>query len=133
MEYHKNKIVNKGVKEILQVEILDLWTKAVAYFNSVCRMVEHLPTQEEANFPSLARRSALSIPDNIAKSSICVTAKEQKESLNQAIESVASTVSTLQIANQCSGLRRDLVRQAYREGELIVRRIKHISQLSNLN
>ena len=127
-------MTHKGaVKEIFQMEIFDLWKKAVAYFNSICCMVEYLPHNEEANFPSLARRSALSIPDHIAKSSQSRNKREQKESLEQAIESVASTVSTLQIANQYSGLRPDLVREAYQEGELIVRRIKQISQISNLN
>jgi len=132
MKYETDR-TNKRVKEILQSEILDLWERTVAYFNNICRMVEHLPIHEEANFPSLARRSALSISDNIAKSSISRTEQEQKESLEQAIDSVASTVSTLQIANQRSGLRHDLVRKAYREGEVIVRRIQYIRRLSNLN
>ncbi len=119
--------------ELLKIEILDIWNKAVAYFNRICVIVEHLPKQEGANFPSLAQRSALLIPHHIAKSTVCSSEEEKKKSLDQAIESVVLTVSALELANQRTGLRKDLVREAYREGKLIVRRIKHVAKMSNLN
>lgn len=123
----------KQHKETLQTEVLDVWNKAVAYFNSISHMVEDLSANPKANFYSLAQRSALSVPDSIARSMICVTEKEKKESLEQAIESVASTVSALQLANQCGNLRKDLFYEAYREGKLIVRRLQNFARLSNLN
>lgn len=120
-------------KETLHSEVLDIWTKAVAYFNSISSMAEHLSVNPAANFYASAQRSALSVPDNIAKSIVCVTEQEKKESLEQAIESVASTVSALQLANQFGNLRKDLFHEAYREGKLIVRRLQNVAKISNLN
>lgn len=114
-------------------EVLDIWKRSLAFFNTICIAVGYFPGKAEHNLDEKAKASALSIARNIARSSNTLCKKELNDSLEEAVESVASTISALNIASQQNYLRKDLFQEMYLEGKLLAKRIENFKLKSNIN
>ena len=114
-------------------EVLDIWKKSIAYFNTICVAVGCFSDKTTHNLEDQAKESALSIARNIAQGSSSPSPKELHASLENAVQSVASTISTLNIASQQNYLRKDLFQEMYLEGKLLAKRIENFKLRSTIN
>ena len=83
------------------------------------------------------KSAVLRVPNYIAKGSKEKTKKEFQAQLFEAIEAVQLTVSTLYIAKQYEYLSQNLFDELYRDGEVLVKKLKkfqeEIFSVSELN
>lgn len=79
---------------------LDVWNKAIAIVNAVYDMTEKLPDNEKYNLVSQIRRSAVSIPSNIAEGFMRYHRKEYIQFLYTALGSAAELETQLIIFHQ---------------------------------
>ncbi|OGX25824.1 MAG: hypothetical protein A2787_09765 [Omnitrophica WOR_2 bacterium RIFCSPHIGHO2_01_FULL_48_9] len=121
------------LKQDHRFEVLDLWKKAIAYFNVISNVTQYFPEKNDSPLDQQVKESALSIPNNIARGTKSYSKEELNDSLDHAVESVASTISTLNIAREYNYLRGDLFDEVYREGKLLAKRIEIFKEQSNLN
>src|SRR3989338_9443187 len=78
------------LKQDHRFEVLDLWKKAIAYFNVISNVTQYFPEKNDSPLDQQVKESALSIPNNIARGTKSYSKEELNDSLDHAVESVAS-------------------------------------------
>jgi four helix bundle protein len=110
------------------VEVLDIWKNAVNYFNEICEITHYIPEDVHMGIDSKIKSSALSIANRIAKGFHSQSKGEFQDKLEDAVDSVYATVSTMYLANKWNYLREDVFNQFYQDGELLVKKLQRFSQ-----
>ena len=123
----------RNIKNEYHFEVLDLWKRAIAYFNSICGAVENFSAKSNFKLEETAKKAALSVSDSIARGSKSFSKRELNDSLENAVESLASIISTLNIASEQNYIRKDVFQEVYHEGKLLARRIENFKLRSGIN
>jgi four helix bundle protein len=84
---------------------LEIWKKGIEIVREVYRMTDKFPDKELYGLTSQMRRSAISIPSNIAEGFRRQSSKEFKQFLNIALGSLAELETQLIIAKELSYLK----------------------------
>lgn len=105
-------------------ESLEIWKLALDFANEIYGLIKEFPNDEKFELASQVRRSASSIPANIAEGSGGSSVKDFQNFLDIALKSVYETISHLALA-----LRRGyIVEEDYEnlkgEAETLVKKIK---------
>jgi len=74
---------------------LDVWKKSMELVVEIYRMTHHFPSEEQYGLSSQLRRSAISIPSNIAEGAARSSDKEFKQFLSIALGSAAEVETQL--------------------------------------
>ena len=83
---------------------LDVWQKSMRMVTQTYALIEGFPKQEQYSLTSQIRRSAVSVPSNIAEGKCRVSQKEFLRHLDIGHASLAELESTSEIARMLNGL-----------------------------
>ena len=78
---------------------LDVWKKAILLVTEIYKVTESYPKSELYGLTNQIRRSAVSIPSNIAEGAARATAKEFSQFLSIALGSIAELETQLIVSN----------------------------------
>ena len=94
-------------KKIQTFRELRVWQKAIELVKEIYKSTQEFPEQERYGLSSQIRRSAVSIPSNIAEGFKRRFSREQKQFLNVALGSCAELETQIVIARQLDYLKTD--------------------------
>ena len=113
-------------------EKLDVWNMAIEFVIVVYRMTETFPSHERFGLTSQIRRSAVSVPANIAEGAARRTSKEFNQFLSHAQGSASELETELLIAFRLGYLQEEQYLSARKTidsiGRMIVGLSQHLSQ-----
>jgi four helix bundle protein len=113
-------------------EKLEVWCRAIDFVTSVYKSTATFPNEEKFGLTSQVRRSAVSIPANIAEGAARHTTKEFLHFLSIAQGSASELETELLIAHRLGYLERAAYESMYAELNTIARMIvglsKHLKQ-----
>jgi len=105
-------------------EKLEIWQQSLDYLDEIYQIARQLPGHERYNLHSQMIRAATSVNLNIAEGSTGQTDAEQARFLGLALRSLFETVACLHIIYRLDYLDGpESLRQAYRDAEILARRI----------
>jgi len=78
---------------------LDVWKKAISLVTEVYKLTESFPKVEQYGLTNQIRRSAVSIPSNIAEGAARASSKEFSQFLSIALGSVSELETQLIVSN----------------------------------
>ncbi|MBI2870453.1 MAG: four helix bundle protein [Candidatus Omnitrophica bacterium] len=102
---------------------LELWKKGIELVREVYKLTEKFPAHELYGLVSQMRRSAVSIPSNVAEGFRRRHSKEFKQFLNMTMGSLAELETQLIIANDLSYLKKE-------DQECVSELIDHVSRMA---
>ena len=102
-------------------EKLEVWNRSVSYTSEIFKMTKTFPQEEMYGLSSQMRKSASSIPLNIAEGSGRYNTKEFVRFLRIARGSLYETVTNLRICQLQGFISEDKFNELYEEGNLICR------------
>lgn len=79
---------------------LDVWKKSMEMVVAIYRLTRQFPSDEQYGLTSQIRRSAISIPSNIAEGAACNSDKEFKQFLYIALGSASEVETQLLLAEK---------------------------------
>ncbi|MEE2765369.1 MAG: four helix bundle protein [Candidatus Neomarinimicrobiota bacterium] len=78
---------------------LDVWKRSISYVTKICELTETFPSEERSGLISQIRRSAISIPSNVAEGAARRSDKEFLQFFYISLGSVAELETQLIISN----------------------------------
>jgi four helix bundle protein len=103
---------------------LEIWNRSMDYTVKIYEFTVTLPAEEKYNLSAQLRRSAASVPLNIAEGCACSTNTEFARFLGYAYRSLKETVTALELCQRLySALGRDSLGNLIDEGDQISRMI----------
>lgn len=109
---------------MFRFETLDIWKMAIEYCSKVYDIADNFPQKVQYSLGSQLRGSSLSIPNNIAEGSGSESRKDFKNFLNYSVRSAFETISGLTLAKKKQYLKETQFDELYKEGELLVKKIR---------
>jgi len=108
---------------------LEIWNRAMDHTVKVYEFTASLPAEEKYNLASQLRRSAVSVPLNIAEGSAAATNVEFSRFLGYAYRSLKEGITALELCGRLyPSLRRDSIANLIDEGNQISRMIHSLIQ-----
>jgi four helix bundle protein len=105
---------------------LDIWKKGIEVVKDVYKLTEKLPKQETYGLVSQMRRSAISIPSNVAEGFKRFHNKEYKRFLHMSLGSCAELETQITIAKELKYIQEN-------EEAILLEKLDHIGRMiSNL-
>ncbi len=106
-------------------EQLEVWQLSLEYIDSIYKLGEQLPRNEEYNLKSQIVRAATSISLNIAEGSTGQTDAEQARFIGMAIRSLVETVACQHIIRRRKYLTNEtLLDDLYEKSQLLARKLQ---------
>ena len=102
---------------------LDVWKKPIDFVTSIYKITDHFPKSEIYGLTSQIRRSAVSIPSNIAEGAARKSKTELKQFLYIALSSASELETQLIIAKNLSYIKEN-------ESELLLEELYAISRMT---
>ncbi len=105
---------------------LDIWKKGIEVVKDVYKLTEEFPKQETYGLISQLRRSAISIPSNVAEGFKRYHNKEYKQFLHMSLGSCGELETQITIANELKYIQES-------EEAILLEKLDHIGRMiSNL-
>jgi four helix bundle protein len=104
---------------MFKFETFDTWKRAIEFANEVFELADGLPQRYQFSLGEQLRRSALSVPTNLAEGSGRDNLKEKRYFYRIAKGSVYEVVSLLVMAGKRGALSREKYRELYQEADEI--------------
>ncbi|PJC23215.1 four helix bundle protein [candidate division WWE3 bacterium CG10_big_fil_rev_8_21_14_0_10_48_23] len=105
-------------------ETLDIWKLALELADGVYELTRKFPQDERFELTSQTRRSASSVPANIAEGSGGSSVKDFQNYLDIAIKSIYETVSHLALARRRGYINESKYTEQKNKAEALIRKIK---------
>ena len=109
---------------MFKFETLDIWRESAAFAKEIYTLTKLFPRDELFSLSDQLKRSAVSVPANIAEGSGSSSRKDFSHYLDISIKSMYEVVSHLHIAYDQGYLTEDQRLKLYNEAEVLVRKIK---------
>lgn len=109
---------------MFRFEGLEIWKSAIIYTNHIYLVTKLFPREELFSLVDQLRRSASSIPANIAEGSGSSSKKDFCHYLDIAIKSTYETVSHIQLAKELGYITETQRNDLYKEADQLARKIR---------
>ncbi len=109
---------------MFRFETLTIWSLSVSYVNEIYLITKNFPKTEIFSLTDQLRRSASSIPANIAEGSGSDSKKDFGHFINIAIRSLYETVSHLHIAKNQGYITEEERMSLYSDAEILIKQMK---------
>ena len=113
---------------MFRFEKLEVWHKAIEFSDVVYRVTRSFPSDERFGLTSQVRRSAVSVPANIAEGSGRATDRDFARFVGIAYGSLMESVSHLEIARRQTFLDEDNYRDLYGQSERLARMLSGLKK-----
>jgi four helix bundle protein len=109
---------------MFKFETLDIWKDSALFTKKIYLLTKKFPRDELFALSDQIRRSATSVPANIAEGSGSSSKKDFSHYLDISIKSIYEVVSHLYIAREQKYIDEQVRKELYDEAETLVRKIK---------
>lgn len=106
-------------------EKLEIWKDALIYSRNIYKILKNFPKEELFVLVDQLKRSAGSVPANIAEGAGSISKKEFLHHLDIAIKSLYETVSHLQLAKNLEYISERQRGELYNEAERLVKKMQN--------
>lgn len=118
---------------MFKFETLDIWKDSLVFTQKIYQATKVFPRDELFSLTDQLKRSASSIPANIAEGSGSSSKKDFSHYLDIAIKSTHEVVSHLYVAEGQSYIKESERLALYKDAEILVRKIKSFRKWLSLN